>query len=147
MQSPQSALRLDLRFAAGQLTWVSAGPAGAAADFAAASHAAVPQPPKQEGAPQPQQPEASAATPVAPAAGAEAPAPAAAAAAAGDPDLPQLFAQLAAQHAAVSLPAAAAAAEGGVPATSAPPGVWVNGGGALQTVIAAVMAHLSQRLL
>lgn len=133
MQSAASACLLDLRFAAGQLTWVSARSAAAAA--------AVPQLPKQEGAP----------PAAAPAAGQNSePNAAAAAATAVDLGLPQLFADLAQRHAAVSLPAeaaAAAAAEGaaGGP-VAAPTGVWVHGSATLQAVFAAVLAHLAQRL-
>lgn len=127
LQSPAPAWHLDLRFAAGQLAWVSVrsdSPAAAAIADGAAADGALPPPasaaePKQEAAP-------------------------AAARGAGQSDLglPQLFRDLAQQHAAVSLPAEAAA---GGPVAQ-PNGVWVHRGAALQAVVAAVLAHLAQRM-
>ncbi len=128
-----------MRFAAGQLAWLSARPA---ADAAADAAAPAPQPAQQDGIP----PAAGAA-----AAAAAAAAPAAATGGSGDLGLAQLFAGLAAENAAVSLPAAAAAAVEPQAAAAAaadgqrsPPGVWVHGGAALQEVVTAVLRHLGQ---
>lgn len=130
LQDSGAACHLDMRFAAGQLAWLSARPA---ADAAADATAPAPQPAQQDDIP--------------PAAGAAAAAPAAAACGGGGLGLAQLFAGLAAEHAAVSLPAAAvepqaaAAAAGGQRSL---PGVWVHGGAALQEVVTAVLRHLGQ---
>ena len=116
LQGPGPACSIDLRFAAGQLTWLSVDLEAATAVAAAAAAEAKRLLPKQEGSHPPEVPAAG--TPALP----------------GDLGLAQLFADLAQQHAAVSLPAAQT------------PGVWVHGGGTLQAVISAVLSHLAEHV-
>jgi hypothetical protein len=125
-----SACNIDLRFAAGQLTWLSVHLEAATAVAAAAAAEAKPLLPKQGGGQPTEAPAAG--TPVLP----------------GDLGLAQLFADLAQQHTAVSLPAepptAAMAIDSGGAAQT--PGVWVHGGAPLQAVISAVLTHLAEHV-